>query len=197
MRNKRGSHVGFVISFVIFITFLVFLYAILQPTITRERSKVYVLDYLSFNLINASSSEVTTLTINVLGPTGTGNQNCLNMQSFPEIPDEEKDNLLFKDISDVVFPYEVRGNGDVWIETGTDFVGIITVFYSEDLNSSPLSTAQGCNPKSNTIGVVKTITEVLEGNIIELKDKYIANYEGLKDDLGIPEGTEFSFKLLS
>ncbi len=38
MKNKRGSHVGVVVSFVIFVTFLIFLYTILDGSGTFQLS---------------------------------------------------------------------------------------------------------------------------------------------------------------
>ena len=49
--SKKGSHVGVVVSFVIFVTFLVFLYTIVQPATVREKDRQYLLDYLTLNLI--------------------------------------------------------------------------------------------------------------------------------------------------
>ena len=54
-KNRKGSHVGVVVSFVVFVTFLVFLYLIIQPATIRERDKQYILDYLKLNLVSNST----------------------------------------------------------------------------------------------------------------------------------------------
>lgn len=191
INNKKGSHVGIVVSFVIFVTFLVFLYTIIQPVTVRERSKDYVLEYLTLNLIGNSTGNMTTMIIDVTE--STGNQDCLNMQDFPEVPESERNNLLIKNSSDFIFPYEYRGNEDVWIQTGTNFIGILKVYFGSDLEKSPLSTATGCNPRAYTVGYVKTFSEIFETKMVEMNETYYADYEGLKAYLGIPPGTEFNF----
>ena len=39
IKSKKGSHVGVVVSFVIFVTFLIFLYTIIQPATVREKDR--------------------------------------------------------------------------------------------------------------------------------------------------------------
>ncbi|MCK4647518.1 hypothetical protein KAT24_01145 [Candidatus Pacearchaeota archaeon] len=48
--DKKGSHVGMMLSFVIFVTFLVFLYSILQPVIKIRQDKKLILDSLIIEL---------------------------------------------------------------------------------------------------------------------------------------------------
>lgn len=50
--NKKGSHVGMMLSFVIFITFIVFLYSILQPLLTMRQNKEFALESLKIELVN-------------------------------------------------------------------------------------------------------------------------------------------------
>ena len=38
MENKKGSHVGMILSFALFITFVVFIYTIVNPTINTSES---------------------------------------------------------------------------------------------------------------------------------------------------------------
>ena len=50
-KKKGGTHVGFILSFVIFVTFLIFLYSMLiEPTKTNQ-DKQYLLENLRINLI--------------------------------------------------------------------------------------------------------------------------------------------------
>ena len=41
--KKTGSHVGFVLSFVVFVTFLIFIYSVLVPT-TKIQDKPLILE---------------------------------------------------------------------------------------------------------------------------------------------------------
>ena len=75
--KKRGTHVGIVLSFVIFITFLVFLYSIVEPVIRVQRDKESLLDYLRIELIRRFSANLTTATISIT--TEGYSTNCVNL----------------------------------------------------------------------------------------------------------------------
>ena len=50
-RGKKGSHVGVMLSFGIFVVFLVFLYSVLQPIIRLEQDKKLILNDLIVEFI--------------------------------------------------------------------------------------------------------------------------------------------------
>ena len=60
--NKRGSHVGVILSFAIFITFMVFLYFIIEPAIRIQGDKQNILDNLERELLEKFSANLTTYT---------------------------------------------------------------------------------------------------------------------------------------
>ena len=64
--NKKGSHVGMMLSFVIFVTFLVFLYSILYPMIKTGQDKKLVLDNLILELAGMLDSNYTSGSIKTL-----------------------------------------------------------------------------------------------------------------------------------
>ena len=65
MKNKRGSHVGIVLSFVIFVTFLAFLYTIIEPTIKIQQDKESLLNYLKIELMETFSADLTSTSITI------------------------------------------------------------------------------------------------------------------------------------
>ena len=58
IKNKRGSHVEIVISFAIFVIFLVFLYAALEPAVRKPKSKEYILESIKTRIIDYVSEDV-------------------------------------------------------------------------------------------------------------------------------------------
>lgn len=199
IRNKRGSHVGVVVSFVIFVTFLTFLYSIIQPATVKEKDKDYVLEYLTFNLLENSSDEMTTMVVKVLEPVTT----CINLQNIlttddppeeGEIPESMLNHLSFSTEGEN-FYYEKSGQG-ILVDTGP-FEGIITISISEDIDGLISDKIVGCNPHPYTIGYIKTFSELFATKMFELNDTYYADYEKLKAFLGLPEGTEFSFYIFN
>ena len=194
--NKKGSHVGVVVSFVIFITFLIFLYSILQPVTFRERNKDYILDYLTLNIIRNSTGNMTTMIINV---DELVTKDCINIQqlSLSEIPIEFRDNLMFKTDTESL-NYKLQNINTIYVEVPEGgFIGIITVYFSEEIVPRFDNTLGGCDPNPYPVGYVRTFSEIFGTKITELNETYYADYEGLKAYLGLPEGTEFNFYLLS
>ena len=63
--NKLGSHVGMIISFVIFITFIVFLYSVVKPAITTGEDKKTILSALEMQILNNISANLTSASIQV------------------------------------------------------------------------------------------------------------------------------------
>ena len=59
--NKKGSHVGFMLSFVIFITFIVFLFIVFNPRINFRQSKELVLENLEMELLDMINSSLTNI----------------------------------------------------------------------------------------------------------------------------------------
>ena len=77
-RNKLGSHVGMIISFVIFITFIVFLYTVVKPAITTGEDKQTILSALEMQILENISANLTTATVQI-----KNNQDIsIELQSF-------------------------------------------------------------------------------------------------------------------
>jgi len=77
-KSRKGTHVGVVISFMIFVTFLVFLYTIIQPAIRTNISKQAPLDYLENDLISWVSTDLTTASVFVDLP----GSSCFILKNF-------------------------------------------------------------------------------------------------------------------
>jgi len=193
MKNKKGSHVGVVISFTVFITFLFFLYLIIEPVATKERSKQYLLDHIRLNLIENSTVNYTSVTISVSTPT---DKDCINTNQVgsDKIPDEYNDKLIVINPDGESLDYFRSGQG-FKIKTGVGFVGVLKVYFSDEINNPPVNPG-GCNTHTVEVGVVKSYKQIFQSKIGELKDSYTLDYEALKTKLGIPKGTEFNFYLL-
>lgn len=192
--NKKGSHVGVVVSFVIFVTFLIFLYTMLQPITVKERGREYILDYLTLNLLGEATGNLTTMVIHIdeeVNPPFT----CVQLQNFNQHLDRSLwGNLLFNDPDGNEITYEERNN-KIYVNTGTGFSGILTVYYSENIIGEQESMSP-CSPHETNVGYIRSFSELFGTKMYELKDEYDLNYEGLKAHLGIPEGTEFNFYVL-
>jgi len=83
MKNKQGSHVGMILSFVVFITFLVFLFAILQPMFNEKKEKSTVLNYISNNIEGLLDEKMTVVTIEITNYAwNIDGYNCFTFDSY-------------------------------------------------------------------------------------------------------------------
>jgi len=201
MKNKKGeSHLGFILSFVIFITFLLFVYTTLEPTLKIRASKQPVLDFLRFSFVDKMESNNTILTITI--PDGR-TKNCVkvtgNGGDNGKFYDFAKNNkLLIKNETGSKINYTYQGEGGGQILMGiidSSYIGILKGYNSTALEGSPLyNGGAGCDQVDVTIGSLVEKPQVYESNIISLKDKYDLDCGAtLKTELGVPSGNDFTF----
>jgi len=190
MKNKRGSHVGVMLSFVVFITFLIFLYIIIQPVIVTQKDKQPVLEALEIKIIERVSINLDTITISGLSVIG----GCIELQDTSSWISSS--NLSIKDQFNTDLQYQ-KGSNFLIINSNKDFFKI----YASDefINKSQLITTV-CQPfliDEYSIGLIKTDKILYENLTVNLTNEYQNDYESLKNVLNVPKGSEFSFKFIT
>ena len=65
IKNKKGSHVGIIFSFIIFVSFLIFLILMIEPSINTQKSKQHIIELLKNELIKNVSSELVAYSIDI------------------------------------------------------------------------------------------------------------------------------------
>ncbi|MDO8528718.1 MAG: hypothetical protein Q7S06_02400 [Nanoarchaeota archaeon] len=209
--NKRGSHVGAMLSFVIFITFLIFLYSILQPALKIEGSKEDMVDYLTGKLRENFTEQLLSISITIneayTGDYISSGKSCLNAKNIltgieqPSIG-LNRDLLIIKNSSNSILPYIIETD-DLSIKTGLHFDGFFKVYSSKYIETSKCPTCgiSGCYLKTGTTTIPYTITSVGQMNETFLKKarrfkedyELTGAYETIKTQLKVPENIEFSF----
>ncbi len=199
--KKRGSHVGMVLSFVIFVTFLIFLFSIVEPAIRMQRDKESLLDYLKIELIERFSADLTSasVTINKTLP-----QDCVKLLDLVTelsiVPV-----VIVKGKLGKIFPNKIEGD-DLKIDRGEEEIEefFFKIYYAEELEEVIGWTFDGeCKSydkdlEQYTIGLVRTDEYIFEKEVIKLIEQCGSEegYDNLKDDLNIPSGSEFGFSLI-
>jgi len=136
MKNKRGSHVGVIASFGVFVLFLVAIYFIAEPVITVQRDKQNMLEYLETNLIKEFSSNLTTAIVSSTGGS------CLEVaNSALEISDGL--NAIVKDANNNVIGSQFSGNT---LHIGSSSEQILWIYYSEVEFSSSSASCENYEP---------------------------------------------------
>ena len=190
--NKNGSHVGVIISFVMFITFLIFLYLIITPTINKQKDKSSVLNNLEKRLIENLSSDLTFLSLKVIAD--SGGAQCVNLVNF-SIDSEMDFNLVIKDQDGMT---RTAHKKDPELQIGGNGLNFLKVYNSEEFNELDDEINQNCevlikDEGNYSFGLMRTQKYVFEKKIFSLLNTYKNDYENLKEEFSIPRGSEFAF----
>jgi hypothetical protein len=175
--EKRGTHIGIIASFSIFILFLVGLYFIMEPVLMQEKDKDLIIQYLELKLIQDFSGNLTTVLIN---PNIT---NCMSI-NYTIIGVNEDINSIVKDKNNNIIDSEKHGSS-LFIKNSTSSIIWIYYAYANFSNTSGISGP--CT--TSRIGSIRETKEIFEEKIINKTN----NFQEFKDNLNITPGTEFSF----
>src|SRR3990167_1688115 len=90
-QKKGATQIGFVLSFAIFIIFLIFMYSAIQPVLKMQASKQSLLELLRFSLIDDfKANDLTIMTIDYNGYVSIPVRPCI------------KDNIVGKKLNDII-----------------------------------------------------------------------------------------------
>ena len=192
MFNKKGSHVGVILSFVIFTAFLLFLYSIMQPVITIEKDKQIILDSLKEKLVENTSADL--ITISVTNASGfDGNKKCLQVS---------KAELNIENIDAKNIRAEDKNGGWVEIKNEGDFIyllwttadkNVFKIYLSENIDNGLTYSMEKDKCTDLNINYIIAKEYIFKKKIEGLILNYTSDYESVKQTLKIPAGSEFSF----
>ena len=199
--NKRGTHIAVMISFAIFIAFVVFLIIFLEPQLRIQKARQSYLDYLKIALERMFIGEMIVLTLNLTESEG---RDCISLKdSVASVTAHRTDSthLIFKNETNGILDYRSSGSNDLLVKTGVSNRGILKIYYSEKLSTtycgstpSPECNIAGCIPTTNyDITMIRVSNETFEPKIEEVVEWYNDDYEDLKNSLQIPPGMNFEF----
>jgi hypothetical protein len=181
--TKKGSHVGIVLSFVIFVTFVMFFYIIVQPALTTE-SKHSILNTLKKNIIEEVSSELTTASMSI----EPAQETCAKLDHFFGIAGIGNKIIILDGRGNIITA--TKNSQDLYIEREDSYDTFFKVYESEEFDQIE-SEDLGCDESNYELGLIKTTTEVFETKILEIIDRHESDYQDLKQELGVPIGNEF------
>lgn len=199
MKNKKASHVGVVLSFVIFVTFAFFLYTAIEPTIKLDRNKEQIVNNLETSIKNRISNSLVTITIGVNQTYNAEDKyNCLNFTNPSEFRNMS---LIVKDANNK--PINFKNDSENFVINWTDrSKRFFKLYYSNtSFNEfSSLPSSLNCtSPEENknySKGLIKKEENIFEEEIIELLNNYNTSYDLLKQELLVPQGSNFFIKFI-
>ena len=98
MKSKKGSHIGFVISFIVFITFAIFTYLVVQPAFKANESKKDFLSVLNNEISSEALSNLTSSSIKIDETYNIpGGKDCIDIEKYGDgnvfIKDEDNNRI--------------------------------------------------------------------------------------------------------
>lgn len=184
--NRKASHVGVILSFVIFITFIIFLYSVTAPVTRVERGKQDLLEFLKIEIIKEFSADMTTETILILDDSI---DNCIKIDT------EDGSNLVTiakdEETGEILESYFDGDNVEVERNGATK----LKIYYSERFTDGERLGCEQISEDAYEFGLVRTLEYVFNSSIVNFS-QYISipeNYEAIKDKFNIPASDNFGF----
>jgi hypothetical protein len=194
-KNKNGSHVGMIISFVIFITFIVFLYSVIKPAITTGEDKKTILAAIETQILNNISANFTSASVQLNSRTNP-HGNCIELVNFLSFSQFDTPNIIVQNEANVVeTAYSDYGNQlpDVMINRKSTSSLFFKTYYSKEFSKLGNTTISCTSLTDYSIGSVTTDLYAFEKEITNFMTAYKNKYSALKDYLKLPPGNDFAF----
>jgi len=193
MKNKRGSHIDAIISFMVFIGIIIFLYAVIQPKVASQQDKMEMLGYAEAQIAENVSANLTTVPIGI-----KASGNCFEFTGFSTVTGISSPHAI---IGDGSATYSLgSSSGDIYVSS----VGNLPSFLI--LSDSPIfsetgsfqgetckALTYGASENGYTVGEVRTDRYIFSSEISKVISDYSSNYDKVKQQLSIPAGTDFGF----
>ena len=188
--KKRGSHVGVVLSFVIFMTFIFFIYLITQPALKTDK-KDNSLEFLARSLVENSSANMTSVSAAIIQQSS---QNCVRLSGFFTAA-SIGNRIIVRNSSESVLQSQIDGVDLLIVKETNDL--FFKVYESSEFNAAATGPINPCQSlvqgNDYILGLIKTSESIFETKIIGLIGNYSADYDNFKSGLKISQGNEFDF----
>jgi len=193
MKRKKSrlgviSHVGVVLSFVIFVTFVFFIYMIVRPAVATENKK-NLLNNLNARIIENSSANLISASVSI----GEFPQDCAHLVGFFNRV-ETGNRIIARNADGEILEAKISGQ-DLYVRKNGDET-FLRISGSEEFDAAGTGSMSGCrllNEGTNgyTLGLVRDEKKIFEKKIIQLIEAYNTDYENLKEELNVAAGNDF------
>jgi len=192
--GKKGSHIEVILSFVIFVTFLVFMYTIVKPVIQKPIDREYLVNYVKENIKNEIMADLTYKSIEITNLQG---RSCFEIQGNFGGDGISLAKVVVKDETNTKIT-QVWIDEGLWIDSNKE--RIYKFYFFEYFTKAQLNPVKECGDpleedKNYEVIEQKTNQYVSLTKLRDLQTKYSTpeGYVKLKDELKIPDGRNFGF----
>ncbi len=182
--NKKGSQVGIVMSFTIFIFSILFIFTIISPSVNIDDSKLYSMGVLEKNVLNNITEQVEIVLIN----DDVEVENCLSLdasslglagKSFIGM-DSSKEEASSHKSSNVIY-----------IDKNAGTENMFEIYFSDyAFERSQTSSAETCDNAKVYSHIQREI--VRDTLVLDLIERYENNYSKTKEEMSISDSDEFN-----
>lgn len=196
MKSKKASHIGFILSFVIFMTSILFLYTLLIPSLETDVDKRAAVESLETELIKKVSLDLTSLTVTV--DPSASSDTCLEFKNLINEAGISGRIVIQNDQGQIFTSYISSDGNDVYVDrtdSGFDFFKI-SVSEEFPLVSTYSGSPVTCTPLNKeasgySIGLLRTEENIFQSKVEKTLAEYKTNYDTLKAELKVPMINEF------
>ncbi|NCN52079.1 hypothetical protein GW931_03640 [archaeon] len=175
--NKKGSHVSMILSFILFVVSLIFIYLIASSSILPSEKVKNEVSNLERNIVKTLSSEIWVLRVNEEGMSDA----CFSMTKPEDISNAET--IALDDSGGI--NSSTSGN-QILIDGGKNFV---KVYFSDLIQNQNTLLTTGCTQISPNSTIKEKV--ISESQILNLMSNFSSNYSSLKEQLGVPTSMDF------
>lgn len=183
--NKRGSHVGIILSFAIFILFVTFILIVLNPSFNTGERKDFLMDYLKTEIVSNVTSDLERVSVRF----NEGSSSCLLITDFSNKVVSR--NGIVKKGSEII-------NGkfsedDFFLDSTSE--GVYELYLSDKFVTEDVNVKPNCNSESEIINI-RNEKIVFISEIKSLIGSYESDYNSVKNDFRIPSNSEFEISFV-
>jgi len=183
MNKIAITHIEIVLSFLIFLGFVIFLFVILSPF--KDRTNKNLVDFVYGGVYNKMKTDLSSISISfAVAPAG-----CFSFGSSDLISNLNciEHHVIVKDENNVQVNAKLEGN-DFQIANSGKFY---TIYCSDELIGT--NGINGCSSETPVLGVVRTKEVLAVSRINNFVSEYNSDYDALKRDINMPENSDFGF----
>ncbi len=190
-KNKKGSHIEFIISFAVFIAFIMFMYMLTRPAIVTEIDSEELIDFLKPRIQDEISENLSFISVKV---SEDFRGDCIRIDNFEkDYLNNKKYNITARNSEEII---KTSGNEKIFVESNSE--DFFKIYYSKS-NLTREKVGDYCETvgekkgKNYTIGLHRTEKIVSLGKFNEVYDEYNNSYGSLKNNIGFPQSNDFGF----
>jgi hypothetical protein len=183
--SKKGSHIDVIVSFIIFIVFISFLFILLNPATIMDKDKEQTAEYLKLRIDEKIQTDL--VVVHVANISNKDIEDCLRF---------DDENLEISGMTPIAKDssgnsVDSTGSLDIDWNSASSF---FRVYYSKDSFNLHTSDSAFSSCQTGEIKSVRYIQEAVETNISQLFLDFNANYSAVKSELGLAKNEEFAMQ---